>query len=55
MYVRKLFDSFFLYRCSSNITMNDSLLLLCNNIINSNRRSMSQNKPGIFNEWMDGG
>ena len=53
MYLPKLFDSFFLFRCSGNITMNDSLLLLCNNVINSNMRSMSKNKAGIFNEWMD--
>ena len=55
MYLQKLFESFFPFRCSSNITMNDSLLLLCNNVINSTRRSMSKNKPGIFNEWMDRG
>ena len=55
MYVQKLFDSFFLFRCSSNITMNDSLLFLCKNIININRRSMSQNETGIFHEWIDGG
>lgn len=32
-YVRaKMFDCFFLFRCSSNTSVNDSALLLCNNV-----------------------
>ena len=55
MYLQKLFESFFPFRCSSNITMNDSLLLLCNNVINSTRRSMSKkNQVYLMNGWIEG-
>ena len=53
--MQELFDSFFLFRCSSNNTVNDSTLLLCNNVTKVIGEVCHRtNQVYLMDEWIEG-